>query len=64
MMLVIRLHIHLGFLFFSKFFPVPSLHSPLRQVTQMLIIPTLHVTQDIDGFRDTPKVRWVVFDEA
>lgn len=63
-MLVIRLYIHLGFLFFSKFFPMPSLRSPLRQVTQMLIIPTLRVTQDMDGFRGTPKVRWVVFDEA
>lgn len=63
-MLAIRLDIHLGFLFLSKFFPMPSLHSPLRQVTQMLIIPTLCMTQDVEGFRDMPKVRWVVFDEA
>ena len=63
-MLAIRLDIHLGFLFFAKFFPMPSLRSPLRQVTQMLIVPTLCVIQDMERFRDMPKVRWVVSDEA
>lgn len=43
---------------------MPSLRSPLRQVTQMLIVPTLCVIQDMERFRDMPKVRWVVSDEA